>query len=75
LLIEAGILTGNGYCCDECRHLAQIDAAKDRGDYIPCEFCGKMFISKDYSNVCCSKECRRALWQRKIETNAGCVSR
>ena len=67
LLNYVGIFTVRGYCSDECRHLDQIDAAMDRGDYLPCEFCGKMFISKNYANVCCSKECCNALRQREIE--------
>lgn len=62
LLCKAGNLTGRGYCSDECRETAVLRKAKERGNYVACEQCGKMFIRRGYSNRFCSKSCSD-LWK------------
>lgn len=58
LLREGGNFSGRGYCSEECRTKAHIKAAKERGNYVPCANCGKMFIRHGYGNRCCSNACR-----------------
>jgi len=48
---------GYGYCSEDCKKINQLKRAKENGDYIPCEVCGKEFIRKNYSNRFCSKDC------------------
>jgi hypothetical protein len=66
-LKDHGNLTGRGYCSDKCREMAAVEKAEEKGDYILCSVCGKKFIRKNYSNVCCSNECRLALRTRRKE--------
>ena len=53
--------SGRGYCSDKCKNKMKWERAMERGDVIPCENCGKEFISSGYANVCCSNDCRKAL--------------
>lgn len=57
LLIDKGNETGRGYCSDDCKQASRLKRAIESGDYVPCEFCGKEFIRKNYSNVFCSNDC------------------
>lgn len=57
LLIEKGNNTGRGYCSEECKQKKRLKDAIEAGNYVPCEYCGKKFIRKNYSNRFCSKEC------------------
>lgn len=63
-LVEKGILTGRGYCSEECREKARIKRAIEDGRYGPCEQCGKLFIHPNERSRFCSKACQEA-YQRE----------
>lgn len=64
LLTTSGNFTGRGCCSEGCKQekvLRDVEeiirVAIEKGNYIPCEFCGKKFISKNFSNRFCSRVC------------------
>lgn len=57
LLIDNCNNTGRGYCSEECRQKNKLQKAIEKGNYVPCECCGKKFIRKNYSNRFCSMGC------------------
>lgn len=57
LLSEHKRNTGRGFCSDECKKIYQTKKAIEKGNYIPCQICKKEFISKNYSNIFCSRDC------------------
>lgn len=59
-LIEKGVLTGRGYCSEECREKARIQKAILDERYIACEHCGKKFIRPNECSRFCSKACYEA---------------
>lgn len=59
-LIEKGILTGRGYCSEECHEKARVQKAILDGRYIECEYCGKKFIRPNERSRFCSKACFEA---------------
>ena len=67
LLIESGNETGKGTCSGECdkrlialKEAQRIQKAKENGDYIRCKQCGKWFVSKNFGNIFCTNDCRKA---------------
>lgn len=66
LLTEKGNHSGRGCCSDECREKHKLQKAIEKGNYIPCEYCGEKFIKKRHDNWFCSSECSR---KSKTEEN------
>lgn len=59
LLISKGNESGRGFCTIECKNKHKLDKAIEEGHYVPCEYCKKMFIRKDYKNRFCGQDCFR----------------
>lgn len=57
ILSEKGNMKGRGFCSDSCKQKNQLKRAIESGNHIPCDFCGKKFIRKGYSNRFCSNDC------------------
>jgi len=85
LLIEHGNYDGYGTCSEECRQKLILKKEEDRiikakieGDYVPCEWCKKDFVRRNYSNIFCGKECLDSYNEyrrkRKMEENAKKIS-
>lgn len=57
LLIEKGITSGRGFCSETCRTASQRKKALEKGNFIKCNICKKEFISRNYKNIFCSRDC------------------
>lgn len=68
LLASKGIVAEHGYCSDSCKEAHVLQVAIEKGRYIACEQCGKMFISKKEYGRFCGNICARAYQQTHKKT-------